>query len=180
MFYYQSNMNYTIGSNKTHPFVTQGNTRKKAIEIEEEEKGISPEDFVPTIYFSNGSEYDYFFEAYRGLQLEDDFEKANKCIIQDIIGVIDNGYQFVNNYTFEFTYKPEEQRNFMLPVLNITKMVGVNFANIFPDCYELVALEMYKYFLTIYINAGEDFNNLLLSFLFSQMSNAKKFQEAIT
>ena len=67
----------------------------------------------------------------------------------------------------------------MLPVLNLTKMIGVNFANIWPDCYSFVFVEILKYYQGIYIDAGVDFENLLLSFLFSQMSNAKKFQEAI-
>jgi hypothetical protein len=63
----------------------------------------------------------------------------------------------------------------MLPVLNVTKMVGINFASIFPDCYEFIFMQVLSYWQGIYIGAGKDYNNLLLSFLFSQMSNAKKF-----
>ena len=93
----------------------------------------------------------------------------------DIVGVADNGFQFVSNYTWEYVYRPEEERNYMLPVLNVTKMVGVNFASIFPDCYRFIFLEVWLYWEGIYISVGKDFNNLLLSFLFSQMQSAKKF-----
>ena len=55
----------------------------------------------------------------------------------------------------------------MLPVLNVTKMVGINFASIFPDCYKFIMLEVGGYALTLYESVGNDFNNLLLSFLFS-------------
>jgi len=36
------------------------------------------------------SDYEYYYEAYIGLQLEDSFESADKCVINDIVGVIDN------------------------------------------------------------------------------------------
>ena len=86
------------------------------------------------------SDYDYYYEAYIGLQLEDSFETADKCIIADLVGFIDNIHQFMSNYTWEYVYKPIEERNYMLPVLNVTKMVGINFASLFPDCYKFVFL----------------------------------------
>ena len=30
-------------------------------------EGINPEDYIPEAYFSNMSDYEYFYEAYRGL-----------------------------------------------------------------------------------------------------------------
>jgi len=46
----------------------------------------------------------------------------------------------------------------MLPVLNLTKMIGVNFASAFPDCYKFIFLEILKYWESIYIAVNYDFN----------------------
>jgi len=74
------------------------------------------------------------------------------------VEVIDNAFQFESNYTWEWLYRPKEERNYMLPILNVTKMISINFANIFPDCYQFVALEIGLYWEGIYLAVNKDFN----------------------
>ena len=126
-----------------------------------------PEDFRPVAFFSNDSSYFNWHKLYLGLQLEDNFPSSEKCVINDIVGTIDNFYQFQSNYTWEFWYQPVDNRNYLLPILNVTRMIGINFASAFPDCYTFTVLEIGTYAQGIYTNVNKDFNTLLLSFLFS-------------
>ena len=63
-------MNYTIGSNRTHPMVTQDKKDDKDADKDGPDTPLSdPTEkiFTPEPFFSNTSYWNYFKEAYRGL-----------------------------------------------------------------------------------------------------------------
>ena len=62
--------------------------------------------------------------------------------------------------------------------MRTTELFGTNFADIFPLCYNMSA-EMWTYSNDLYRQMGNDFNSLLISFLFTQMSQALQYKKNV-
>ena len=57
-------------------------------------------------------------------------------------------------------------------------MIASNFSAIVPNCYKFTS-EIYNYGITLYKSMNNDINTLLISFLFTQMGNAKSYKSAL-
>lgn len=81
--------------------------------------------------------------------------------------------------TLESKHIVNEDRRLFYPVLNYTKMIGTGLADSIPFCYQLFAVELYGYFESLYASMGYKPNTMIISFLFSQMGNAKDYKIAL-
>jgi hypothetical protein len=113
-----------------------------------------------------------------GLDLAENFDNSYNCI-DELIAYNDDRVQFWNNVTFETMYTAPEDRRFIYPAMNFTKMIFEHVSFVPVYCYQFVFVEVYKYWLKLYLDMENDFNFLLISFLFTQMGNAPKFKNAI-
>jgi len=135
------------------------------------------EDFEPSEWFSN-STYNPYKEAFLiGLSLNTSFPYAGECI-GHTFNFVDKTVQFYNNATETYLYTPLEDIRVIYPVLNFTGMIAYDFALVPLDCYEFV-IEFSAYFIELWAIMDDDISVFIQAFLFSQMSNAKKFRAAI-
>mmetsp|Transcript_1657 Transcript_1657/g.2930 ORF Transcript_1657/g.2930 Transcript_1657/m.2930 type:complete len:148 (-) Transcript_1657:763-1206(-) len=67
----------------------------------------------------------------------------------------------------------------LYPFINFTKMLSEEFANSVPYCYEFLFVEFASYWAELYATMNNDFTTMLISFLFSQMGNAKDYKSAL-
>ena len=89
------------------------------------------EDFEPREWFTNTSNSEYLYQFLIGLALIDQFDNSEDCI-NTLIDANDDVTQFRNNYTLETLYIPPEERRYVYPVMNFTKMISEQFSNIPP------------------------------------------------
>lgn len=134
--------------------------------------------YTPLEWFTNTTDYDYLFEFLQGLALIEDFDNSDLCI-EALIAFYDDTTQFINNVTIENNHIVNEDLRYMYPLLNFTKMIGSEFAEAWPYCYDFVFVEQYDYWVALYSAMNNNFNTMLISFLFTQMGNAKDFKTAI-
>lgn len=139
---------------------------------------IDTEEFEEKEWFTNSTDYEYFYNFWEGLGLISEFDTADKCMYA-IIYFIDDITHFRNNVTEEFFFTPANERVYIYPFISFTQVWGTNFSSIFPECYDLIFVEVFDYFSSLYSQMESDFNTLLLSFLFSQMANANRFKSAL-
>ena len=121
---------------------------------------ISAGPFTTTSFFNN---FDSFLV---GLNIETWYNSSTECF-EPIFFLIDDTYFLRANFT-------SENRTILGQVLNVTKVIATNFADILPNCImfeqsirseALLSLEAFDY----------SVGNILWSFLFNQMSNAPTF-----
>ena len=134
--------------------------------------------FQPREWFTNTSDYDYLFEFLQGIELASDFESADSCI-DSLIAFYDDTTQFRNNLTLELNHIEGEDQRYLYPLLNFTGMVGLDLGDAVPFCFKFLYIEFLGYWSDLYTAMNNNFNTMLVSFLFSQMGNAKDFKSAI-
>ena len=124
------------------------------------------EDFEPKEWFTNTSNYDYFYEFLQGLALIDQFDTSEDCIYK-IIDFNDDFTQFQNNVTVETLYTAPDDKRYVYPYLNFTGMISDQFSFIPIYCYQFLFIEVYDWWNALYKSMEYDFNFLLISFLFT-------------
>lgn len=124
------------------------------------------EDFEPKEWFTNTSNYEYLAQFLIGLALIDQFDNSEDCI-NTVIDFNDDYVQFQNNYTLETMYTAPDDRRYVYPAMNFTKMISEQFSYIPPYCYEFFFIEVYDWWNDLYESMQYDFNFLLISFLFT-------------
>jgi hypothetical protein len=157
------------------PFVGQQMSKKRYPRADIDDIPIYV--WKPKEWFTNTSDYDYFFEFIQGMELTNDFSSADLCI-DNVIAFMDDLTQLENNYTLEYQYIQAKDVRFLYPVMNFTKMISETFAEAVPACTSF-SLQFYTYWVTLYIAMGNNFNTMLISFLFTQLGNAIDFKSAI-
>lgn len=128
-------------------------------------KALDPIDYEPKEPFSNSTEYLYFTAFMQGLNLANNFPTSTDCV-DNIVYAIDENTIFENNFTYEVLYTATEQIRPINPLLSFTETLGGNFSESFPNCYK-TSEEIFDFWYALWINVNYDFNNLLISFLFS-------------
>ena len=139
--------------------------------------GKDPSDYEPKEKFTNTSESEYFKAFLEGLNLAAPFPTADQCT-NAAINSYDDYTETQNNFTYEFEYTKIENFKPIYPLMRTTEAFGTNFADIFPLCYNMSA-EMWTYSNDLYQQMGNDFNSLLISFLFTQMSQALQYKKNV-
>ena len=69
--------------------------------------------------------------------------------------------------TFETEYTAPQDRRYIYPLMNFTKMIAEQYSFIPPYCYKFTWIEVYRWGLELYASMQNDFNFLLISFLFT-------------
>ena len=129
--------------------------------------------YRPTEKFTNTTFYLYPKAFLEGLALASVFQSADLCT-NAILFVIDEYADMVNNFTLSFQYTPIQNFNPMSPTLALLKFVGVRIANCPVNCWNTI-LQVYNYVYSLYTSANNDFNTLLISFLFTQMTYSRNY-----
>ena len=93
--------------------------------------------YEPLENFTNTTDYKYFESLMQGLNLGDKFASADLCQ-NAIIGFIDDTTEFQNNITLELYYTTIDELRPIYPVLSFTELIGTDFADIFPYCWETI------------------------------------------
>lgn len=132
--------------------------------------------YRPTEKFTNTTFYLYPKAFLEGLALASVFQSADLCT-NAILFVIDEYADMVNNFTLSFQYTPIQNFNPMSPTLALLKFVGVRIANCPVNCWNTI-LQVYNYVYSLYTSANNDFNTLLISFLFTQMTYSRNYLNA--
>jgi len=127
---------------------------------------IDPDMYEDMEWFTNSTDYDYFYNFWEGFGLISEFASADYCMYA-VVYFIDDMAHFRNNFTKEFFFTPADERIYMYPVISFTEIIGRNFSQIPPQCYEFMFVEVFDYATSMYVAMESDFNTLLLSFLFS-------------
>jgi hypothetical protein len=115
--------------------------------------------------FTNTTFYLYPKAFLEGLALASVFQSADLCT-NAILAVVDEYADMVNNFTLSFQYTPINNFNPMGPTLAVLKFIGVRIANCPVNCWNTI-LQVYNYVFGLYTSANNDFNTLLISFLFT-------------
>ena len=129
------------------------------------------EDYEPKEWFTNTSNSEYLEQFLIGLALIDQFDNSEDCL-NTLIAFNDDWTQFGNNWTLETQYISPEERRYVYPLMNFTKMINEQFSYIPPYCYKFILVEVWNWGTDLYESMENDFNFLLISFLFTQMGNA--------
>ena len=132
--------------------------------------------YRPAEKFTNTTFYLYPKAFLEGLALASVFQSADLCT-NAILFVIDEYADMVNNFTLSFQYTPIQNFNPMSPTLALLKFVGVRIANCPVNCWNTI-LQVYNYVFNLYTSANNDFNTLLISFLFTQMTYSRNYLNA--
>lgn len=138
---------------------------------------LDPIDYEPKETFTNSSEYQYFIAFMEGLNLPSKFSTAELCQ-NNLVYFVDEVIIFENNATYETLYTETAARRPIFPSISFTQAVGGNFSEVFPNCYK-TGEEVYDFTYALWVNVLESFNNLLISFLFTQMTYAIRYKQAI-
>jgi len=111
------------------------------------------------------------------MELTNDFPTADLCT-DAIFRFIDDTTQYENNQTLETQHIVAEDIRPFYPLINFTGMIADGFADAVPHCMGF-GLEFYDFWAALYISMGNNFNTMLISFLFTQMGNAIDYKSAI-
>lgn len=98
-----------------------------------------------------------------GAKLEEDYANTDKCI-NAIVGFVDDIYYFMNNIT-EVNREGSNENEFHL-FLNVTGMIGGDFADFFPECWlwgkDIIRVETARW-----LEFNSNWGNFFLAFLFN-------------
>lgn len=81
------------------------------------------EDYEPKEWFTNTSNSEYLEQFLIGLALIDQFDNSEDCL-NTLIAFNDDWTQFGNNWTLETEYTAPEERRYVYPLMNFTKMIN--------------------------------------------------------
>ena len=113
-----------------------------------------------------------------GLNLGVKANTESEC--QDnLIYFSDDLANFQNNVTLTFEYTKVSDIQPLLPVMDFLKLFGGNLSEAVPNCYKTGEELIYDYYYNeIYVYAVNNNADLLLSFIFGQMTYAIQYKKA--
>mmetsp|Transcript_6536 Transcript_6536/g.10506 ORF Transcript_6536/g.10506 Transcript_6536/m.10506 type:complete len:124 (+) Transcript_6536:496-867(+) len=117
-------------------------------------------------WLTNSTDYVYWENFWYGMQLVNKFDNADLCE-ESFVYFIDDITIFRNNFTKEFFFTAGSDRVLAYPLISFAHIFGGNFSTIFTNCFEFGVAEVWEWASALYDNMGNDFSNLLQSYLFS-------------
>lgn len=122
--------------------------------------------------FTNSDSYLKLDSFFVGLNLAAFYQYSDVCF-ESLIYTLDDWAFFRNNLTLN---QRSNNQSFLSPILNITGLIGDNFADSIPNCYQFFSsvntVESARW-----VKFNKSWLNLILAFLFNQMGNALEFQQ---